>query len=457
MTDDTEGRDGGSIDRRRFLATTAGVAGVGALAGCSGGGGGGGSGGGSDETDSGSGGGGSTDTEASGGSTGSGGGSEPIKLGASSALTGKYSKEGTTMREGYELWIDQINAGESPIGDGKLLGRDVELVIYDDQSDPSRAVNLYKRLLSQDDVDLLMGPYSSAVSTSVIPIIEQNQKACVMPMMSDTSVLAERDVSYVTQAIAPASTYVQGAVDIAASNGAETVAMVYENTAFPTSVATGHKPYIEEQGMEVVHDEGYPKDINDYTPVLNKVKSKEPDMVMGGGYTPDAIGLTQAAKSIGLSPGIMAWVVGGQVPAFYDSVGGDGLAVTGDLFWAPFFDLPYNEQFVEGFLNTYDSYDDGLDIDYHSVGGYAGCLVMEQAVRNVGELDQAAIAEQLHQIEMEIPFANGVYQVDEQGIQTGQAPSLGQWQEGDGGLAREAVWPSEYATADPIYPHPGWS
>lgn len=387
---------------------------------------------------------------------------DTIQIGASAALTGKYSQEGTTMRQGYELWVEQINEQGGILEDSAepgLLGREVELVIYDDQSDPSRAVNLYQRLITEDDVDLLMGPYSSAVSTSVIPIIEQNQRACVMPMMSDTSVLEERDVSYITQSIAPASTYVKGAIDIAAGNGAESVAVVYEDTSFPTSVAEGHIPYAEEQGLEVVHQEAYPKDINDYTPILNKVQDEEPDVVMGGGYTPDAIGLTKAAKSVGLEAGIFAWVVGGTVPAFHEGVGQDARAMTGDAFWAPFFEVPHNQAFTEGFMEKFaDSYESPSDIDYHSPGGYSGCLVMERAVRNVGELDQTAIAEELHNIEMGIPFANGTYEVNEQGVQVGQAPSLGQWQQQDGGdLGLEAVWPDEYATAEPVYPHPGWS
>lgn len=103
-----------------------------------------------------------------------------------------------------------------------------------------------------------------------------------------------------------------------------------------------------------------------------------------------------------------------------------------------------------------DEYESTSEIDYHSPGGYAGMMVMGEAIRSVGELDQAAIAEQLHELELDIPFANGVYQVNDQGIQTGQAPSLGQWQEAEDGLEREAVWPDQYATADPIYPHPGW-
>lgn len=430
-----------NVRRRRFLGTVGG-AGLGLAAGCTGDSGGGGSGG----SDDGNGGGSDSSTE-------------PITIGASAALTGKYSLEGTTMKEGYEAWVEQVNKNGGPLGDEPgILGREIELITYDDQSDPSRAVNLYKRLISQDEVDVLMGPYSSGVSTSVIPIIEQNQKACVMPMMSDTSVLAERDVQYITQSIAPASTYVKGTIDIAVANGAESIAVVYEDSAFPTSVATGHIPYAKEQGLEVVYEGAYPKDINDYTPIMNKVQSAGADAVIGGGYTPDAVGLTKAAQSLGYSPGIFGWVVGSQVPGYYESVGDAAHGVTGDLFWAPWFNVPHNQAFIDAFMGLHgDKYKSPNGIDYHSAGGYAGMMVMGEAIRAVGELDQTAIAEQLHELELDIPFANGVYKVNDQGIQTGQAPSLGQWQEADGnGLEREAVWPDQYATADPIYPHPGW-
>lgn len=388
-----------------------------------------------------------------------GGGDDVITVGASSSTTGPTSEEGLTMKQGYELWVEMINESGGLLeedADG-LLGREVELIHYDDQSDPQRGVNLYQRLINEDNVDLLLGPYGSTVSSATIPIIEDAGMACVMPMMSDTTVLEERDVQYVTQAIAPANTYVRSAIDIGVENGAETIAVVYEDAAFPTSVAAGHIPYAEEQGLEVVHEEAYPTDINDYTSVLNSVQDQDPDIVMGGGYTEDALGLTQAAESVGLSPGIFAWVVGGMAPAFAESVGDGAIGITGDLFWAPFFELPYNQEFLDGFMDLFsDEYNDPSEMDYHSAGGFAGCMVMEQAVRNAGEIDQDAIAEELHSIEMDIPFANGRYAVNEQGVQTAQTPSLGQWQEGEDGPTQEAVRPADYATAEPIYPHPGW-
>lgn len=423
------------INRRRFLAGTVGTAGLSLLSGCAG----------------------------SIGGGGSGGSSGPLKVGASAALSGKYSAEGEATKKGYELWAKQINEHGGILKDDDepgLLGREVELTVLDDQSDPSRAVNLYKQLINQENVDLLMGPYSSAVTNSVIPIIEQNEMACVSSMGSDTSVYTERDVSYVVQAIAPSSTYVQGAIDLAAENGAETFAAVYEDTAFPTSVVEGHIPYAEEKGLEVVHTESYPKDINDYTPVMNKVQSEDPDIVIGGGYTPDAIGLTQAAESVGFSTGIFSWVVGGMAPSFHESVGSSAQAISGDHWWTPNLNVPHIDAFKQGIEEFYPDDYETLEgnVDYHFPGGYGSILVLEQAVRNVGELDQTAIAEELHQLEMGVPWGNGRFKVNERGVQVAHRPALGQWQETEGGdgLGREAVYPEDTATADPVYPHPGW-
>ena len=450
-----------TIDRRRFLAGTAGTAAIGLLAGCSGGGGGSGDGSSGSGGSSGDGDGGSS---SGGGTTTSSTSSDPITIGASAALTGSYSVEGQALAKGYRMWVNMINDSGGILTDSDepgLLGRDVEITILDDQSTPSRAVNLYQRLINQEGVDLLMGPYSSAVTNAVIPIIEQSQIPAVSAMGSDTSVYTERDVSYVVQAIAPSPTYVQGAIDLAVENGAETLAAVYEDTAFPTSVVEGHVPYAEEQGLEVVYTDAYPADINDYTPIMREVQSADPDIVIGGGYTPDAIGLTQAARSIGFSTGMFSWVVGGMAPSFYESVGEGVRAVTGDHWWTPNLNVPHNEGMVEA-INQYhgDEYESLAEgVDYHFPGAAASAMVLEQAVRNVGELDHAAIAEELHSLEMGVPWGNGKYAVNDQGVQTAHRPALGQWQqaeEGDG-LVREAVYPSDTATADAVYPHPGWN
>lgn len=390
---------------------------------------------------------------------------DTITVGASMALTGPVAQEGTWQERGYELWVQTLNEEGGWVGDDDepgLLGREVELVVYDDESDPQRAVDLYQRLLEEDDVDILMGPYGSAISSAVIPIIEQAEMACIMPLMSDTSVLEEQDISYVVQSIAPADTYLVGAVDIAVEHGAETGAIVYEDTAFPTDTAEGHVPYMEEQGLEVLHEEPYPEDIEDYTAVLSQIADDEVDVVLGGGYTPDAIGLTRAAESIGLEPGIFSWMVGGTLPAYEEAVGDSVNAMTGDMFFDPNAEFVFGQELVDLTIEEYDDVEEGWDIQSHLAGGFAGGLLFEKAIKEVGELDQAAIVEELKAIdtresEFGIPFGNGEYAVDDRGLQQANRPALGQWQEqDDGSMGLETVWPNELRTAEPIYPFPEW-
>ncbi len=389
---------------------------------------------------------------------------DTIKVGASLALTGPVSQEGTWQERGYELWVQTLNERGGliePSDEQGLLGQEVELIVYDDESDPQRAVDLYQRLIEQDDVDILMGPYGSAISSAVVPIIEQAQMACIMPLMSDTSVLREQDIEYVLQAIAPAEDYLVGAVDIAVEAGAETGAIVHEDTAFPTDTAEGHVPYMEEQGLEVLHEDDYPEDTEDYTPILRALADDDVDVVLGGGYTPDALGLTTAAESLDMEPYMFSWMVGAMLPAFANEMGDRAVGITGDLFFNPEADLPYVDELVDLAIEEYDDVNEGWDIQSHLAGGFHGGLLFEKAIKEAGSLDQDDILEELRgidttQSDFGTPFGNGQFAVDDDGLQTAASVPLGQWQEVDGEVVIETVWPEEARTADPIVPHPGW-
>ncbi len=390
---------------------------------------------------------------------------EPITVGASMALTGALAQEGTWQERGYELWAKSINEHGGliePNDEPGLLGREVELVVYDDESDPQRALDLYQRLISEDDVDILMGPYGSSISGAVLPRLEQEGMVCVMPFASGVTVFRERDLDYAFQAVAPGETYLAGAVDIAVENGAETAALLYENTAFPVNVAEGTIEYMEEQGLEVIHDEPYPADIDDYTALMSQIADDDIDVVLGGSFTPDAIGLTRSAESLDLQPGIFSWMVGGTLPAFEEAVGASVRGMTGDLFFDPNVDGNYTQEMVELAVEEYDDVEEGWDIQSHLAGGFSAGLLFEKAIKTVGSLDQDEIAAELRSIDTResdfgLPFGNGEYAVDDRGLQIAHRPSLGQWQEqDDGSMGMETVWPEEIRTAEPIYPHPGW-
>ena len=106
----------------------------------------------------------------------------PIKIGASMSVTGTYAKPGSYQKEGYDVCIDELNAK------GGLLGRKVELVIYDDQSQPATAVKLYEKLITEDKVDAVMGPYSSPITEAVANVTEKYKKVMVSPLAATTSI-----------------------------------------------------------------------------------------------------------------------------------------------------------------------------------------------------------------------------------------------------------------------------
>ena len=156
----------------------------------------------------------------------------PIKIGASMSVTGTYAKPGSYQKEGYDICIDELNAK------GGLLGRKVELVIYDDQSQPATAVKLYEKLITEDKVDAVMGPYSSAVSEAVANVTEKYKKVMVAPLAATTSIF-KKGRKYIFMVITPAENYLDGLIDMAAKRGLKTVAIINEDTLFPKASAAG--------------------------------------------------------------------------------------------------------------------------------------------------------------------------------------------------------------------------
>jgi branched-chain amino acid transport system substrate-binding protein len=136
----------------------------------------------------------------------------PIKIGASISMTGTYAKPGLYQKEGYELCVQEAN------DKGGLLGRKIDLVVYDDQSTPTTGQRLYEKLITEDKVDVVMGPYSSAISEAVANVTEKYKKVMVAPLAATTSIF-KKGRKYIFMVISPAEGYLEGLVDIAAKRG----------------------------------------------------------------------------------------------------------------------------------------------------------------------------------------------------------------------------------------------
>ncbi|HEV8227179.1 MAG TPA: amino acid ABC transporter substrate-binding protein, partial [Methylomirabilota bacterium] len=201
----------------------------------------------------------------------------PIKIGASLSLTGTYAKPGTYQKEGYEVCADELNAK------GGLLGRKVEFVMYDDQSSTQTAQRLYEKLITEDKVDAVMGPYSSSITESVAGISEKYKKVLVSPLAATTSIFRQGR-KYIFMVISPAEVYLEGLVDLASKRGLKTIAVVNEDTLFAKTAAIGTVDLAKKRGMQVVLHEAYPKGHTDFSAILTKLRALNPDVIAASTY-----------------------------------------------------------------------------------------------------------------------------------------------------------------------------
>jgi branched-chain amino acid transport system substrate-binding protein len=366
--------------------------------------------------------------------------SGPVRIGFPAPLTGPFGAIAADMKQGAEMAVDELN------GKGGILGRKVELVIYDDQSNPATAVRLYEKLITEDKVDAVMGPYSSAVSEAVANVTEKYKKVMVAPLAATTSIF-KKGRKYIFMVITPAENYLDGLIDMAAKRGLKTVAIINEDTLFPKASASGTAEAAKKRGMQVVLQEAYPKGNTDFSALLVKIKAANPDVVAAGTYFDDAVAITRQMKELNVNPKMFGLTVGGDLPEFYDLLKQNAEYVYGSTQWDE--SLPYPGQ--KEFLAAYKAKFKGQEPSYHTAAGYAGCLIYAEAVKKAGTLDADKVRDQL--LKMEIRTAFGDYKIEPDGFQVAHKMVMLQWQDGK----RIVVWPDDLSNGKPRYPTPEWS
>jgi branched-chain amino acid transport system substrate-binding protein len=365
----------------------------------------------------------------------------PIKIGASLSLTGTYAKLGKNQHEGYQLCQKDLNAR------GGLLGRKVELAVYDDQSMPATAVRLYEKLITEDKVDGVMGPYSSPVTEAVANVSEKYKKVMVSPLAATTSIFKKTPRrQYIFMVISPAEVYLEGLIDMAAKRGLKTVAVVNEDTLFSKAAASGAAELAKKKGLQVVYQEAYPKGNTDFSALLTKVKAQNPDVIAAATYFDDAVALTRQMRELGVNPRMYGVTVGGDLPEFYDTLKQNAEYIYGATQWEPTLPYPGNQEFFEAYKKDF-----GHEPSYHSAAGYAGCMIYADAVKRAGSLDSDKVREQLLKLETKTLF--GDYKVDADGFQLAHKMVTFQWQ----GEKKVTVWPDELAKGKPKFPTPPWN
>jgi branched-chain amino acid transport system substrate-binding protein len=377
---------------------------------------------------------------------------KPIRIGASLSQTGAYAALGQNQQRGYQLCVKHTNEK------GGVLGRKLELVVYDDWSDPATAVRLYEKLVTQDTVDLLLGPYGSPITDAVADVAEKYKQPLVTH--AATTSIFRKGRKFVFMLFPPAEIYLEGLFDIAVKRGLKTVAVLHEDTLFAKAVADGAAELAKKRGLEVVGVHGYPKGNVDFSTILGKVRGVNPDVLAAATYFDDAVAITRQLKQSNVNPRMYAVTVGGDLPKFYEILGKDAEFVYGPSLWDPELvtlragglvpiarQYPGAREFVESHRKEFPR----ADLSYQTAAGYAICQILVEAVKRSGAVDGARIREAILKMDLNTVF--GPFKVDQDGFQIAHKMLLFQWQNG----RKVFLWPEELAPGKPRFPTPSWS
>ena len=361
----------------------------------------------------------------------------PIKLGLAITQTGPFSPPALFELRGYELAVDQINKA------GGLLGRQVEIVKYDDQGNPSTAVQLYQKLLTDDKVDLLLSPYQADMTAAVAPIVNRAEK--VMPSLAANVEIYNGKYPYLMQSITQTGRYMGPVIDLAATKGYKTIALLVQNTQFPKQLADGVMALAKEKGMEVVFSESYPPNTTDFSALVLKAGEKKPDVIIGATYLADAQGIVRAAKAQNVQAKMFAFSIGPVEPEFYRGLGTAAEEMFGTTLYFKSLKTQGNADFVAAFKAKYN-----VDPTYHAAVAYASMKIFGDVVNKVGSLDKKKIRDEF--VKTDAQTVVGHYKLNENGLQLGYQSYALQWLKGQ----QELVWPKDQATADYVLPHSAW-
>ena len=367
---------------------------------------------------------------------------QPIRIGASMSITGKaYSVQGGYGREGYLLCQKHVNA------QGGVLGRPIEFVIYDDGSDEKTAVRLYEKLIAEDKVDAVLGPYGSAITDAVADVTEKHRKLMIAPMAATTSIW-EKGRRYLIMMVAPVEAMSEGVLDLAARNGLRTLAVIHQDGALvPNGVAKGARELAKKKGLDLVFFEMLPNGTADFSGILNKVKAAKPDvLVVASIRIDDLVAITRQMKELDLNVGMLSSLPYGLLPDYYQRLGKDAEFVYSGTFWEAGLPNPGNHEFVTAYEKEFNR-----SPAVQSANAYAGCRLFVESVRRAGSLDSDKLRTTL--VAFRTKTVLGDFAVDERGFQIAHKAVVIQWQDGK----QVVVWPDELVSGKPRLPTPPWS
>jgi branched-chain amino acid transport system substrate-binding protein len=371
---------------------------------------------------------------------------DPILVGISLPLTGDFSEPGKGVQQGYQAWAKIVN------DKGGLLGRQVQLKILDDQSNADRVVADYEQLIGKDQVDLVVGPFSTRLVVPAARVAQEYDMLFVEPAGAAKEVFEQgfKNLFYAAPAVAN-DHYNHLAEHILAMPAAErpkTAAYAAMDDPFAQGTAYGLKEKLEAGGIRTVVNEVYPPNTTDFGGIAAKIASSKADIVVGGSQYQDGVNLIVALQQLNYQPKLAAFSTAPTNPEFAAAIGNktEGiLSPTGYSQDAPY---PSNKEFVEKYTAQF-----GTPPEEDQANGYTTGQVVEAAVTAANCAKQGECQQKLVEFvrKNKIDTVVGPLTWDDTGKPQG-AHMIQQWIGGD----IKIVLPADTKEADFLYPKPAW-
>jgi branched-chain amino acid transport system substrate-binding protein len=321
---------------------------------------------------------------------------EPIKIGYSMALTGGLAPNGKSALLAQKIWEEDVNAK------GGILGRPVKLIYYDDKSSPAEIPAIYTKLLDVDKVDLVIGPYATALIAPAMPVVMQKKRTFIglLGLAVNSEFNYPNYFCMIPSGPDAKPAFTKGFFDVAMAQNPkpQTVAIVSADQEFSRNAADGARENAKKAGLKIVYDKNYPPSTNDFAPIVRAIQATNPDILNINSYPPDSVGMVRAINEIGFKPKLIGGgMVGLQATAIKTQLGPLLNGFVNYDFWLPVPKMQFPG--VDDLMKKYQARAGAEGVDplgyYMAPWGYAQLQVLQQAVEGTKSLDDAKLGDYL--------------------------------------------------------------
>ena len=385
---------------------------------------------------------------------------QPIKIGYCLSLTGGLASNGRTARLAHQIWDQNVNRK------GGLLGRPVQMICIDDETNPKLVPEIYSRLLDEEKVDLLIGGYGDNSVSPAMPLIIERKRYLValMALAVNASLRYPNYFVMIPTGPRPNEALTEGFFSLAANQSPkpETIAILAADAPFSKSPVEGAKQHASKYGFRIVADNRYSLATTDFAPIVRQIKPINPDILFLCSYLNDSAGLLRAIDAVGLEPKMVGGaMIGPQNGSIKAELGPLLNGVVNYEYWLPVPKMMYPG--IAGMIEEYQTLAAAAGADplgyYVAPQAYAQMQVIEQAVLGTSSLEDEKLAQftrdrTFKTILGDVKFGDGggwseprVLEVQYQNI---KGNDLSVFKDA---RTQTVVWPSNLSSGALIYPY----